>query len=446
MFQPPVRRDRLSHPDRHSVDGVTGSVIYFRYICNLRSCRLARVAFLGMITMNGYFPLEEYEERWTRLNREIDLRGYSGAVVWGKNASSFDRAGDVLYLVNCFSSKVGQPYDVSGHRARDYCAVVFRPGEMPEVFAHDPGFHRDQIPTDRIQYCPDTVTAVAQSLEARPISGKVAFVGSDFFAVKYWDGFKKKTASIDWEICDDLVLEVRRRKSPRELDCCREAGDIAAVAIDRLMSALVAGKTEREAAAAAAVEIIERGGVVERIDCTFGDRIEFTCREPLSGYSAASPEPGDMVKGWLIGPMFQGYYMDPGRTAVSGGRPDRSQRRLIETCAEIVGTMARNARAGVSYKSIADIGDRLSKEFGGDVDPMAGKHPFYGHPNGLYFEGPPYVSNIVDHMDAHLHAGDVIGLEAFLNLDGVGSAGFEQNYIVSEDGVELITPAPEFWH
>ncbi len=396
--------------------------------------------------MRSYFPLEEYQERWARAEKEMIRRGFSGAVIWGKTAASFARAGDVLYLVNYFSSKVGQPFDVSNHRARDYCAVVLRPGQVPEVFADVPGFHRDHIPTDRIQYFPDTVTAVARSLGNNPIRGKVAFVGSDFFAIKYWDAFMSATAEIDWEICDELILDLRRRKSLREQECCREAGSIAAAAMERLMASLVAGKTERDAASEAAREIICGGGVVERIDCTFGDKIGLTCREPLTGHGASAPEQGDMVKGWLIGPMFQGYYMDPGRTAVAGGNPDPDQRRLIEGCAGIVTKMAETTRAGVTFKAVADIGDRLVREFGGSADPMAGKHPFFGHPNGLYFEGPPYISNVVDHMDARFHVGDVIGLEAFLNLEGVGAAGFEQNYIVHEEGVELITPAPDFFH
>ena len=396
--------------------------------------------------MDGYFPVGEYEDRWRRAERELARRGFEGAVVWGKTAGSFDRAGDVLYLVNYFSSKVGQPFDASKHRARDYCAVVLRPGELPEVFADDPGFHRDHIPTDRIRHYSDTVSAVARSLEHRPIPGKVAFVGSDFFAIKYWGEFMSRTAATNWEICDDLIRNIRRRKSPQELECCREAGAIASVAMQTLMTALVAGKTESEAAANAARDIISRGGIVERIACTFGDRIAFACREPLTGYSMMAPNVGDMVKGWLIGPMFQGYYMDPGRTAVAGGKPDREQRHLIESCAAIVDEIACSVREGTSFKSAADLGDRLVKEFGGDADPLAGKHPFYGHPNGLYFEGPPYVSNVIDHMGEQFQASDVIGLEAFLNLDGVGAAGFEQNYIVHANRLELITPAPDFWH
>ena len=396
--------------------------------------------------MDGYFPVEEYEDRWMRAERELARRGFEGAVVWGKTAGSFDRAGDVLYLVNYFSGKVGQPFDTSEHRARDYCAVVLRPGELPEIFADDPGFHRDHIPTDRIRHYSDTVSAVAKSLERRPISGKVAFVGSDFFAIKYWDEFLSRTAATNWETCDDLIRIIRRRKSPRELECCREAGEIAAIAMRTLMDALVAGKTESEAAARAARDIISRGGIVERIACTFGEKIAYSCRDPLTGYSMAAPTAGDMVKGWLIGPMFQGYYMDPGRTAVAGGNPDRDQRHLIESCVAIVNEIACYIREGTSFKSAADLGDRLVKKFGGDTDPLAAKHPFYGHPNGLYFEGPPYISNVVDHMDEKFHASDVIGLEAFLNLEGVGAAGFEQNYIVHANNLELITPAPDFWH
>jgi methionine aminopeptidase len=33
----------------------------------------------------------------------------------------------------------------------------------------------------------------------------------------------------------------------------------------------------------------------------------------------------------------------------------------------------------------------------------------------------------------------------FLNLPGIGSAGFEQNFIVTKDGTELLTTTPMIW-
>jgi len=50
----------------------------------------------------------------------------------------------------------------------------------------------------------------------------------------------------------------------------------------------------------------------------------------------------------------------------------------------------------------------------------------------------------VDRIDVRFASGNAIGLEAFLNLDGVSLAGFEQNSIIHDDGVAPITSAPEF--
>lgn len=47
--------------------------------------------------------------------------------------------------------------------------------------------------------------------------------------------------------------------------------------------------------------------------------------------------------------------------------------------------------------------------------------------------------------DMSLGAGMALGIEAFLGLDGVGSAGFEQNVIVTDGGCELLTTTPMLW-
>ena len=39
----------------------------------------------------------------------------------------------------------------------------------------------------------------------------------------------------------------------------------------------------------------------------------------------------------------------------------------------------------------------------------------------------------------------VFGIEAFLGQEGVGAAGFEQNILVADGRVELLTPAPMIW-
>ena len=59
---------------------------------------------------------------------------------------------------------------------------------------------------------------------------------------------------------DDLVRNVRRVKTPRELECIREGAQILNPALDRLMGALISGKSEAEAAAEAIYEIARTRG------------------------------------------------------------------------------------------------------------------------------------------------------------------------------------------
>jgi methionine aminopeptidase len=47
--------------------------------------------------------------------------------------------------------------------------------------------------------------------------------------------------------------------------------------------------------------------------------------------------------------------------------------------------------------------------------------------------------------DATFDAGMVLGVEAFLVVEGVGTAAFEQNFILHDDGPEIITHSPMFW-
>lgn len=396
--------------------------------------------------MTGYFPKDEYELRWQRVHAEMERRGIETAVVWGKTAGTFDRAADILYLTNFFSGAAGHAFDTTTHRARAFSAVILKTGETPELHADDPELRIDRVATGRHVVHADPVRGVAEALQGRGISGPVAFCGSDFFPMRYWKRFEALTPFIEWVIADDLVRNVRRVKTARELDCFREGAEIVNPALERLMKALVTGRSEAEAAAEAVREIVRRGGNFHKISCTHGDTIDVTCRDTLNGYTLDTPNPGDLVRAFIIGPIFQGYYFDPGRTAVAGGRPDTAQVELIEGCADIVERVGAAIRPGVSFEDAAVVGDELVRAFGSDGGGLGARYPFYGHPNGLYFEAPPYISTTFDHLGARFEEGMVLGLEAFVGREGVGSAGFEQNAIVGPDGLELLTTTPMLLH
>jgi hypothetical protein len=87
-----------------------------------------------------YFPKEEYQARWARVLQNMKKKGYDIAVVWGRSAGSFDRCGDVLYLINFYSGHSAHEYDTPLWQARSYAAVILQQGQEPELHMDEAGY------------------------------------------------------------------------------------------------------------------------------------------------------------------------------------------------------------------------------------------------------------------------------------------------------------------
>lgn len=394
--------------------------------------------------VSRYFPLEEYETRQQRVLDEMKRRGYEVAVIWGRGGGSHERGQDPLYLVNYYSFASGQEPDNALLNARAFCAVIMRHGKPPELHMDMPGERSELLATYRVQWHYDPIKGVAESLKQEKVEGPVALVGSDFLPVRYARELERLTPGIAWRAEDDLVQVVRRVKSRRELDCYREGGEVATRALNCLMEGLVSGRSEAEAAGEAAREVVRGGGSFLMIPCSHGDTMAYWTRNPLYGYSLDAPRPGDLVRGWVLGPIYQGYYLDPGRTAVAGRKPSADQREIIEACASIVERLIEELRPGKPIAEIARLGEQLSREAGGGRFHGAEQWPLYGHNLGLFWEDP-YIGTNMCAEDDTVEDGMVFGIEAFLEGEGLGIVGFEQNVIVTAERNEVITPTPMFW-
>ena len=390
-----------------------------------------------------YFPKEEYERRWQQVYDEMKARGYDAAVIWGRSGGTYEMCGDVLYLSNYYSTTSGQALDWPGSVATAFSALLLAGGEVPELHMDMPDYQMDLLATDRVEGHSNVIQGVSDALKQRQIEGRVAFVGSNLLPVKYARYLEENVPNISWMPEDDLVESVRRIKSPRELDCYRQAGEIVSRALNLLIEGLIGGQTEAEAAAAAGSEVMRAGGRYHMIPCSHGDAIYYFCRSPLTGYSQDSPKPGDLVRGWVYGPIHQGYWIDPGRTAIAGRKGSEAQRMLIERTAGIVERLIEMIRPGVSVLEVARLGERLSQEAGGEKDQAAEMFPLYGHGVGLSWQWP--VISVEAGSEEVFKANMVLGVEAFLAASGVGSAGFEQNIIVHEDKNELLITTPMIW-
>jgi Xaa-Pro aminopeptidase len=274
---------------------------------------------------------------------------------------------------------------------------------------------------------------------------RVLLVGSDIVPMKYWMQLQSLAPRIEWSIDDELIRKVRLVKSARELDACREAGRVVTGALDGMMKALVSGRSEADAAAEAARAVVAGGGHVHQVPIAHGAGTRRLASDPFTGFSHERPQKGDLVRGWITGPMFQGYWLGPGRTAVCGGNASAAQRELLEANAHAVEAVLGAVRAGASVRDLVAVGDREQAAFGSNDNPLARQWPLYGHGNGLFFEAPTISTKIGPDADFVLAENMVISIEIFYARDGVGTAGFENCVIVTKDGSERLTVAPAFY-
>lgn len=393
-----------------------------------------------------YFPIDEYQKRWTRVYDEMERQGFDSLVVWGRSAGTYERFGDVHYLTNFYSTHSGHEQDTKLWTARGFAAVILTNREAPRLHTDEAETPPNLLAVDSVEWHWHMPEAVGKAVNELGIKGRVGVCGTDFIPVKYWRQFDASTPNIEWDADDQLVERVRQIKSDRELDCYREAGEIVTHGMNALFDGLLTGKTEAESAADAAAQVIKRGGAYHMIPISHGDSIQTFCRNPLTGYSLDAPLPGDMVRGWVYGPIWQGYWLDPGRTSVT--KPDsasREQKDLVEATANIVDSIIAMIKPGVSIMDACRLGDQLTEEAGGAKDQAGEMWPIYGHGVGQFWQFPWIGTDLLE-GDEVFEENSVLGIEAFLAHDGVGSAGFEQNLIVSADGAELLTTTPMlFW-
>ncbi len=392
------------------------------------------------------FTQAEYQRRWAAVHAEMRAVGLDSAVVWSRGGGGYDRFQGVYYLTNYYSCNSGYGYDgfQKGTRAAAHCAVLLRVGKEPVLIADDPTLDRALFPTSNIAAGTDVVGLLAQVLHREGVHGAVGFVGLDCISARHMEDLRELTPSIRWTPHDDLVLDVRIVKSPAELDMFRCAGETVSNAMDALFKVIFSGGSEAEAAGAAAREVYRRQGSINFVHVGHGPWMAERITDcPIAGYSNRTPAAGELVRGWVYGAMHRGYWLDPGRTSVVGLQPTPDQRRLVEGCARIVEELRGMIRPGVHAAGVGEAGQRLLEEFNGGRPYDNGWYVF-GHGNGLYFE-PPAITPGYDGKHGVFLENMVASTEAFLTIPGVGNAGFEQNFIVTKNGTELLTTTPMIW-
>jgi Xaa-Pro dipeptidase len=404
-----------------------------------------------------YFAPEEYRARWARVRQAMTARGHECLLIWQRGAGSFDRVGDVWWLTNFVMNGSGQdPASEESAAPYTFSAVLIRRGREPELHV---GLPKEDLELSRV-VCGEVVshpenlmTGLAGYLRSQGIEGRIAVVGDDVLPGMYDRLLRRHTPQIEWHSDETLLLGPQSVKSARELEVYRTAGAMVTRALTAACESLLTGHSSAEAGTAAAAPPMRAGGGFHRIDIHHGPETEQrVISMDLYGYHITPPAAGDVVRAWIMGPIFQGYWMDPGRSLICGNRPSAAQRALLEGAVEVVQAVVAAMRPGTTPRQLGVLGGAIARKHGYFDHPQL-KVPLLGH--GLSTNFIPYAIPIGEgeadptgalRYDVPLEAGMVMAAEIFLTHPGVGTAGFEQNVIVTESGAEPLDRTPMlFW-
>lgn len=388
-----------------------------------------------------YFPRDEYEDRWSRTLAQVREHGLEWALIWGRTGGTYERHSDIVYLSNYYSSQSGHEYDSDAWMGVSFSALLLGPDDEPTLIVDEPDFPPELMPLSaaNVGWHHDVIRGAAAAVRAKGIT-RLAHVGTDFLPVKYARVLERELPEVEFIEIEDLVRNVRRRKSAREIDCYREIGEKVTAAMDVMVATAVrGGVTQAEVAARGTAELMRRGGVPHMVPVSSGETLFRHCGDPLLGFSPdVTLEDGDMVRMWIYGPVYQGYWSDPGRTVIVGGRGTSQQRELIAHANEIVTKLSEEMRPGRSVGEIVRMGNEMRAATATTDDQPGKMWPIYGHGVGLFWE-EPWLHEDATGDATVFHEGQTASTEVFLHWEGVGSAGVEQNFIVGEEGPELLT-------
>ncbi|MCL2346885.1 MAG: Xaa-Pro peptidase family protein [Planctomycetaceae bacterium] len=252
--------------------------------------------------------------------------------------------------------------------------------------------------------------------------------GSMTLALK--ESFGQELGGWDFVPKSELVEQFRMIKDKTEIDLIRKAGGIAARAFECLRAGLSAAQTE-----------LELKNDLEHTMKRFGaEGVSFNSIIAVgSRTSLCHAVPGDRQVGenelLLIdwGAKYCGYVSDNTRTLVTAKKPSAKFRKIYEI---VLRAHKEAAKAIAPGKRCCDI-DAIARDIISDAGFGKNFGHGLGHGLGLEVHENPRFNTVTEKP---LEPGMVLTVEPGIYLPGWGGIRIEDDYLVTKDGCENLTP------
>ncbi|MDR0988584.1 MAG: Xaa-Pro peptidase family protein [Prevotellaceae bacterium] len=260
-----------------------------------------------------------------------------------------------------------------------------------------------------------------------------------------------------------LLHQIRSVKTEMEIALFRRSGIAHAKAYQQIPSVYKEGMTDRQFSIE--IERLMRLEGCLGIFRTFGKNMEIFMGSILTGDNAAVPSPFDFALGGEgtdpslpigangsklqkgqsvmvdMGGNFYGYMSDMSRVYSIGQLPDEAY-AAHQICLDVQQAVVDAARPGVVCEELYALAiEQVSKAGWADRFMGIGQQAkFIGHGIGLEINEAPVLA---PRSKLSLKPGMVFALEPKIVLPHIGPVGIENSWVVTDTGVERLTPGEE---
>ena len=373
------------------------------------------------------FDVKEYENRINKLVKKMNERNIN-AVILSSDENTYYFCG---YNSISWGSKLSTP------------AVLIVTDDGHVTVATTPG----GVPTATVTSCvedirsygkygyKDYMTAVTSVLEEKHLLNKR--IGFEFGSghKMNFDYFQNKQLfeilkDAEWVDAAEMLWEVRAVKSPAEIACIREACRINILAIQKAFDNLKEGDTEMDFYRTATAECYKLGAEKTMM---------YGVRAGKERYSQGNCPPSyrPIREGEIIlidgGPFYKGYCSDIIREAVIG-KPTERQQEIFDVAREALYVGLNAVKPGIPASQVCKaVDDYMDNSKFADINVYKN---WCGHSIGVGVHESPMLDSVTHTI---LEPGMVFSIEPYIYEEGSGSLGVEQNFVVTENGYELLT-------
>lgn len=274
--------------------------------------------------------------------------------------------------------------------------------------------------------------AFAAALDTLGLRGRALGVDGMTMRVTELMAFQRLDPSLRAVPVEDRLIGIRARKTPDEIALLRRAVQVAETALTTLLAELRPGMTEMQIATRLGALMLEGGA----------DSLSFPTLVQI-GENADNPHgyPGSRALGegdcLLIdyGCKVGGYPSDITRTFVYG-QPSEQFRAMYAAVERANAAGRAAAGPGVPMREV----DRAARA---EIE-AAGLGEYFnhrtGHGIGLDIHEP--IPQIAGNVDMLLEPGMAFTIEPGVYLPGVGGVRIEDNVVITETGLDVLTSLP----